>query len=167
MIQCYLDGPDTSAAFAQSFARHLRQQLAARKLHAQLALEGGLGAGKSHLARAMLREWGVQGPIPSPTYSLLEPYADADPAAAHMDWYRLSDPLELEMLDWEGICREMPVVLVEWASRLPEMAQQMDLLCELQARGEGRQLAVTPLSPTGKYLLEGFDPEHEKDPPGQ
>ncbi len=166
MISCFLDGPEASADFARAFARHLRQQLAQRHVHAQLALEGGLGAGKSHLARAMLREWGVEGPIPSPTYSLLEPYADASPSAAHMDWYRLGDPLELEMLDWEGLCRETSVVLVEWASRLPEMAQQMDLLCELVAQGEGRQLTVTPLSPVGSYLLEGFDQELEKTSPG-
>lgn len=167
MIQRYLAGPEDSSAFAQSFARYLRSFIGREKVHVQIALEGSLGAGKSHLARAMLRAWGVTGPIPSPTYSILEPYENARPAAAHMDWYRLADPLELEMLDWESLCAETPVILVEWASLLPPMAQQMDLQMTLTVDGSGRRLSIDALSPVGSHLLAGFDPQLEKGSPGQ
>ncbi len=165
-MQCFLAGPDDSAVFARDFARHLRDWLDHEGGHVQIALEGSLGAGKSHLARAMLRAWGVNGPIPSPTYSILEPYENARPAAAHMDWYRLADPLELEMLDWESLCAETPVILVEWASRLPQMARQMDLQISLAVDGAGRRLSIEALSPVGSHLLADFDPELEKGSPG-
>ncbi len=166
MISCHLADPDSSVQFAQAFARHIQRFILGSGEHVRVALEGSLGAGKSHLARAMLRAWGVQGPIPSPTYSLLEPYETATPAAAHMDWYRLADPLELEMLDWESLCQQTPVILVEWASRLPDLASQMDLVLSLQVEGSGRRLQIRAYTPVGSHLLDGFDPELEKDSPG-
>lgn len=158
MKSAYLEGAEASSLFAARLAGEIRRYVNAHDAHLKIALEGTLGAGKSHIARAMLREWGVAGPIPSPTYSLLEPYEDAQPGAAHMDWYRLADPLELDMLDWEGLCEKTAVVLVEWASRIPEYSQQMDLQLSLAVQGLGREVALTALSPIGSDLLKSFDP---------
>lgn len=155
MKTIYLEDPAATEAFAVLLAKSIREQAPASL---QIALEGRLGAGKSHLARAVMRALGVGGAIPSPTYSLLESYPDAQPAAAHMDWYRLGDPMELEMLDWDGLCRETPIILVEWASKIPEVAREMDLEIELHAENAGRRLTMHPLSPVAKDLVAKIDP---------
>nr|MBV6628484.1 tRNA (adenosine(37)-N6)-threonylcarbamoyltransferase complex ATPase subunit type 1 TsaE [Oceanococcus sp. HetDA_MAG_MS8] len=123
----------------------------------RVGLEGGLGAGKSHLSRAILRGLGVTGAIPSPTYSLLETYPQAAVPAAHMDWYRLHDALELDMLDWEGLTQQFPLILVEWPSRLPERHSDFELWVELAASGSGRQATLRPRSPFTKGLVKQFD----------
>ena len=57
-------------------------------------LEGGLGAGKSVLARGIARGMGVEGPMPSPTFTLMIPYEAGGRRLYHFDLYRLSDPDE-------------------------------------------------------------------------
>lgn len=86
-----------------------------------LALRGELGAGKSHLARAVARGAGVEGPIPSPTYNLLLRYPDARGGeVVHVDLYRLRDPEELLELGWWELGAPGEVVLVEWPERAEE-----------------------------------------------
>lgn len=150
--------------FAQGFARCIGAAArAARAAEAPwlIALEGELGAGKSHFARAVLRAWGVTGPVPSPTYSLVESYPEATPATVHMDWYRLADPLELEMLDWDALCASHRVVLVEWASRLPAAAVAWDVGLSFAAmtrsEGAGRTVHITRHTRRANALLASFD----------
>lgn len=82
-------------------------------------LMGPLGAGKSTAARAFIRKMGVQGPIKSPTYALLEPYElsgsnGAPRKIGHWDLYRLTDPEEIEQLGFRETVSEPGVQLVEW-----------------------------------------------------
>ena len=87
-------------------------------------LRGELGAGKSTFARGVLRALGVQGPIKSPSYTLLETYELPSITAVHLDLYRLLDPEELEHLGLPDFHRPGFLWLVEWpergAGRLPE-----------------------------------------------
>lgn len=82
-----------------------------------LFLEGDLGAGKTTLARGLLRALGVQGPIRSPTYTLMEPYDLPGRAVLHLDLYRLQDPEELEQLGLADQPPEETLWLVEWPQR--------------------------------------------------
>ncbi|MEM6641074.1 MAG: tRNA (adenosine(37)-N6)-threonylcarbamoyltransferase complex ATPase subunit type 1 TsaE [Pseudomonadota bacterium] len=120
-------------------ARLLAPLLAKRRppQGALMTLDGPLGAGKSTLVRAMLRAAGVGGPVPSPTYALVEPYVLPGLTVLHLDLYRLSDPDELAMLgldQWRG---PDTVTLVEWSSRLPGVLGTADLSVEL-AHGKSR-----------------------------
>lgn len=80
-----------------------------------VALQGGLGAGKTTLARAILAALGHAGEVPSPTFTIIETYA-APPlrvAVVHADFYRLDDPSELAEIGLDDY-REGAVLLAEW-----------------------------------------------------
>ncbi|MDP4022040.1 tRNA (adenosine(37)-N6)-threonylcarbamoyltransferase complex ATPase subunit type 1 TsaE [Methylobacterium sp. NEAU 140] len=86
-----------------------------------VALSGGLGDGKTTLARAVIRE--LTGDptldVPSPTFTLIQPYAGRDGRAiVHADLYRLRDPDELVELGFEEMA-EGAITLVEWPDRMP------------------------------------------------
>lgn len=82
-----------------------------------LALEGELGAGKTTLARALLRALGARGAIKSPSYALLEPYDLPPWQVLHVDLYRLLDPADLEQLGVRDALLPGHLLLVEWPAR--------------------------------------------------
>lgn len=93
-----------------------------------ILLHGELGAGKSVFARAVARGAGIEGPIPSPTYTLVLRHGvpsgrDAggrgqDRATVlHMDLYRLEDPEDLVELGWDEFGLPGEILLVEWPLR--------------------------------------------------
>ena len=86
----------------------------------RLYLTGPLGSGKSVFARAVLRELGVIGSIPSPSFIVDAVYYVSGLEIHHMDLYRLEgDPAELEAYGIaEVLDSSSSVVLVEWAGRL-------------------------------------------------
>jgi tRNA threonylcarbamoyladenosine biosynthesis protein TsaE len=83
-----------------------------------VGLSGPLGAGKSVLARAIGAGAGVVGPMPSPTFTLLQGYpASRGRRLVHLDLYRIDSPGELWELGWGQIPGDDEVVLVEWPER--------------------------------------------------
>ncbi|MBO9716334.1 MAG: tRNA (adenosine(37)-N6)-threonylcarbamoyltransferase complex ATPase subunit type 1 TsaE [Pseudoxanthomonas sp.] len=103
---------------------------------AAVHLHGDLGAGKSTLARALLRELGVQGPIRSPTYTLVERYPVPGGEAWHLDLYRIGDAGELDFLGLDG--DEAALWLVEWPERGAAALPAPDLHVYLAQDGSGR-----------------------------
>src|SRR3546814_4915801 len=84
-----------------------------------LLLSGDLGAGKTTLARAMLKARGLAGEAPSPTFAIVQPYSppEVDLAIAHVDLYRIEDADELIGLGLYGY-RYDGALLCEWSGRL-------------------------------------------------
>lgn len=118
-----------------------------------LALEGDLGAGKSSLARALLRTLGVQGPIRSPTYTLVEPYPTARGSCLHLDLYRLADPAELDGLGLDEHYPADALWLVEWPDRGGSLLPPPDLVLGLVHAGPGRRARLSAHSPRGELWL--------------
>jgi len=115
-----------------------------------ILLQGELGAGKTTLVRGLLRAAGHAGPVPSPTYTLVEPYEIDGTRLFHLDLYRIADAEELEYLGWRDI--EGAISLVEWPERAPELAARADLVIRLTHADGGRRARLEALSPTGALL---------------
>lgn len=128
-----------------------------------VALYGPLGAGKSTLARAAARGAGVEGAVPSPTYTLVNEHpipAGGDGGTFfHVDLYRLSGPRALDEIGWDRLLAGEGPVFVEWAERadgaLP--ADRWDVLLDIpgdrslrrvELRREGAAPSAPGLPPT-------------------
>lgn len=141
-----LPDPDATATLGRVLAL-------ARPPMAVLHLAGDLGVGKSTLARELLRALGVQGPIRSPTYTLVERYAVPGGEAWHLDLYRIGDPGELEFLGLDPA--EASLWLVEWPERGGPALPPSDLRIELEHLPAGRSARLTADSPAGNAWLAG------------
>jgi tRNA threonylcarbamoyladenosine biosynthesis protein TsaE len=128
-------------ALGAVIARILRQRTAA-----VIYLEGDLGAGKTTLARGLLRELGVEGPIRSPTYTLLEPYHVAGREVLHMDLYRLNDANELHNLGLADFPPDRCLWLVEWPQRGGDVLSKADVLIRLHHTSGRRQAEIEGFS---------------------
>jgi len=120
-----------------------------------ILLQGELGAGKTTLVRGLLRAAGHAGPVPSPTYTLVEPYEIDGTRLFHLDLYRIADAEELEYLGWRDI--EGAISLVEWPERAPELAARADLVIRLTHADGGRRARLEALSPTGALLAGAME----------
>lgn len=80
-----------------------------------ITLSGPLGVGKTALARGFLAALGHDGEVPSPSFSIVQPYEDLDPPVWHVDLYRIEDPSELDELGLDSAAEA--VLLVEWPER--------------------------------------------------
>ncbi|MBD9468301.1 tRNA (adenosine(37)-N6)-threonylcarbamoyltransferase complex ATPase subunit type 1 TsaE [Pseudoxanthomonas sp. PXM01] len=143
-MHVFLPDNDATETLGQALAR-------TRPASAVVHLQGDLGAGKSTLARALLRTLGVAGAIRSPTYTLVERYPVEGGEAWHLDLYRIGDAGELEFLGLD----EGAVVLwlVEWPERGATALPAADLHVALAVEGTGRSARLTAESSTGEQWL--------------
>ena len=80
-------------------------------------LDGDLGAGKTTLARGILRGLNYAGAVTSPTYTLVERYDAGGRAVYHFDLYRLEGPAELEATGLRDWLDGEAIILIEWPER--------------------------------------------------
>ena len=105
-----------------------------------VALQGGLGVGKTTLARAILRAASGDPAliVPSPTFTLVEIYDTPAGVFWHFDLYRLEEPEQVFELGWEE-ARADGMALVEWAERLGTLLPRERLTVTLAMEGDGRR----------------------------
>lgn len=120
--------------------------------HGAVHLSGPLGAGKTTLCRAVLRELGHQGAVKSPTFTLVEPYDLGGLRVYHLDLYRLAAPDELDYLGIEGYFGDDCISLVEWPEKAAGRLPGQDLALQLAGRGGARQCSFTGCSPHGEKI---------------
>ncbi|MDE2476510.1 MAG: tRNA (adenosine(37)-N6)-threonylcarbamoyltransferase complex ATPase subunit type 1 TsaE [Alphaproteobacteria bacterium] len=104
-----------------------------------IALSGDLGAGKTTLARAILRSLGVAEEVPSPTFTLVQRYRTQKLTVSHFDLYRVENASEMNELGLEDALDE-GAALVEWPENgLPARLQLEALTICLTALDHGRR----------------------------
>ncbi len=101
---------DELTAWGERFGRTARAPLV-------VTLAGDLGAGKTTLAQAICRGYGVAEAVTSPTFALVHRYAAARSPVYHLDLYRLNGPADLTNIGWDEIVFGQALVLVEWPER--------------------------------------------------
>jgi tRNA threonylcarbamoyladenosine biosynthesis protein TsaE len=132
-----LRSADETAALGATIAA-----LLGKRVGLVIYLEGVLGAGKTTLARGLLRAMGVMGTIRSPTYTLLEPYEVGGRTLVHVDLYRLQDARELEPLGLRDYPAERCWWLIEWPERGAGRLPAADLSVHLSHDGAARRALV-------------------------
>lgn len=155
-MQLQLDNDIAQVAFGEALGRALQGR-------GRVYLEGDLGAGKTTMTRGILRVYGHQGAVKSPTYTLVEPYELDGQRLYHLDLYRLADPEELEFIGGRDILADDALCLIEWPSRGEGWLPPPDVRVALSVVLPGRQVRLSAESDWGRAVLERLGAENIKD----
>jgi tRNA threonylcarbamoyladenosine biosynthesis protein TsaE len=123
-----------------ALGERLAAELPAR---AVVLLVGNLGAGKTTLAKGIVKGLGAAQPdeVSSPTFTLIHEYS---PSAYHVDLYRLDSPAQLATLGLEEIFDREAVVLIEWGEKFLERMPEERIEIRLRATGENsREIEIS------------------------
>ena len=150
-MNLFLADEAATIEFARCVLRALPRDVAVWKL----LLEGEIGAGKSTFALALIGAAGHDGPVPSPTYTLVEPYRLPGSTIYHIDLYRISDEEELRYLGWDEL--DDGLRLVEWPDRAPGLSARADLALTLAYEGSGRRAELKALSERGEAIVRAIE----------
>jgi tRNA threonylcarbamoyladenosine biosynthesis protein TsaE len=142
-----LEGAESTEAFGARLAAALRPGDV-------VALYGDLGAGKTTLARGILRGLGFEGEVASPTFPIVQPYDELALPVWHVDLYRVEDPAELEELALEDAL-DGGALLIEWPERLGSALWPHALRLTLRREGEGARALTADVPPAwaGRWPL--------------
>ena len=142
-----LEGPQSTEAFGARLAAALRPGDV-------VALSGDLGAGKTTLARGILRGLGFEGEVSSPTFPIVQPYEELALPVWHVDLYRIEKPAELEELALEEALQD-GALLIEWPERLGASLWPHALRLTLRRDGEGARALTAEVPPAwaGRWPL--------------
>ena len=111
-----------------------------------ITLSGPLGVGKTAFARGFIEALGHNGDVPSPSFAIVQPYEDIDPAVWHVDLYRIASPSEMEELGLEAALDG--VILVEWPEQAGEGAWSGALSLSLDFGRDGDRILTVNLPPS-------------------
>ncbi|MEO8187416.1 MAG: tRNA (adenosine(37)-N6)-threonylcarbamoyltransferase complex ATPase subunit type 1 TsaE [Burkholderiaceae bacterium] len=149
-----LDDPKATDTFGRALVAAMRQHW--DLIHGagfQFNLSGDLGAGKTALVRAMLRELGVQDSVKSPTFALLEPYTVSSLDFYHFDFYRLKEPAEFGETGFRELFGPGRICAVEWPERAGLRLPTADISIALTFDGDGRLATISTGSALGDTCL--------------
>ena len=143
-----LDLPDETAS--EALAARLALSLKPSMI---ITFSGDLGAGKTTIIRAMLNRLGVQSPIKSPTFSLVESYESNHLLIHHFDLYRIHHEEELDYLGFRDYFTQESICCIEWPENARKALPNVDIRFKLNMKGAGREVQITAFSTTGKGIL--------------
>lgn len=109
-------------------------------------LDGDLGVGKTVFTQGFARGLGIEEPVASPTFTIVQQYDEGRLPLWHFDVYRIGDISEMDEIGWEDCFYGEGVCLVEWSSRieelLPEDAIHITIEKDLERGFDYRRIAV-------------------------
>jgi len=164
-VRLYLKDEESTSRLAELLAPCLVLPNTEGQISARVHLKGDLGAGKTHLARALLRACGVTGRIKSPSYALLETYKVSNLYFYHLDFYRFSDPREWIDAGFRDLLQKQAVVLIEWPEQAGSLLPPPDLEISLDYAGTGRTARLAAYSNKGKSWLTSMVLPLQEFPP--
>lgn len=85
------------------------------------ALDGDLGVGKTVFTKGFAEGLGIEEPVSSPTFTILQIYEDGRIPLYHFDAYRIEEPEEMEEIGFDEYVDGDGVCLIEWAGRIEEL----------------------------------------------
>jgi len=94
------------------------------------------------LARAIVRALGHEGPVKSPTYTLVETYQTNEWRIAHLDLYRLTDPEELHYLAFDDIVAHSDLIIIEWPDKGGDFLPKTTIAVTIEYRQQGRLVTI-------------------------
>ena len=132
----------SSEAGTDAIGQYLAAQL---RIGDVITMSGPLGVGKTALARAMIKALGHEGEVPSPSFTIVQPYEMLDPPLWHVDLYRIEQPDEMAELGLESAVADAALV-IEWPERAGENAwpDALRLSLDFAQDGARRLTAVVP-----------------------
>jgi tRNA threonylcarbamoyladenosine biosynthesis protein TsaE len=119
-------------------------------------LEGQLGSGKTTFARGILAGLGYSGRVPSPTYTLVEPYELPAGRVYHIDLYRVGHARELDDLALPELLEHSAVALIEWPEQGAGHLPPADLCARLELCAHGRRLSIEARSNRGRQVMHSL-----------
>jgi tRNA threonylcarbamoyladenosine biosynthesis protein TsaE len=111
-----------------------------------ITLSGPLGVGKTALARGFIAALGHEGEVPSPSFSIVQPYEALDPPVWHVDLYRIEDASEMDELGLDSAADA--VLLVEWPERAGDGAWPQALVLSLDFAEDGERILTAKVPPS-------------------
>lgn len=156
-ITAYLADDAATEALGAELAKYLAPGLV-------IYLRGDLGAGKTALARAMLRALGYQGKVKSPTYTLVEFYVISRLNLYHFDFYRFNDPYEWLDAGFREYFNPASVCLVEWPEKAEGLLPPADIVIALRIQDCGRAADITAETKTGRRCLSKWRQRRNASP---
>jgi tRNA threonylcarbamoyladenosine biosynthesis protein TsaE len=139
-----LENEDATASFGAKLASLARNGDV-------ITLSGPLGVGKTALARGFIAALGHGGEVPSPSFSIVQPYEELDPPVWHVDLYRIEDTAEIDELGLDSAADAL--LLVEWPERAGEHAwpDALRLSLEFGSNGARNLTAQVPPAWEGRW----------------
>jgi len=156
-VSRWLGNESDTLALGHALARGLTPGLT-------IYLVGELGAGKTTLARGILRGLGYLGRVKSPTYTLVELYKVSRLYLYHFDFYRLEEQTEWVDAGFREYFSTDSVCLVEWPERAGPALPHADIKIALDIRGDARQAHLYASTRIGQCALEALLPQPAANP---
>ncbi len=85
------------------------------------ALDGDLGVGKTVFTKGVAAGLGIQGPVNSPTFTIVQIYEDGRIPLYHFDVYRIEEPEEMEEVGFDDYIYGQGICLIEWADQIRDI----------------------------------------------
>jgi len=86
-----------------------------------LALTGDLGVGKTLFTQGLAKGLGIDGPVSSPTFTIVQEYESGRIPFYHFDVYRIADPEEMDEIGFDDYVYGEGICLIEWAELIEEI----------------------------------------------